>query len=84
MSLLPRLSVIVADLAVLIATWVRTAGIYREASRVKLRVPLVAMLLRDGERLPLLSCKLALTHGSQGTVYFLCGDLSAMYSTQLS
>ena len=43
-------SAVSADLAVIVVTWSRTYGLWREASRQGESSPLVSIVLRDGER----------------------------------
>lgn len=43
-----RLAVIVADALVIVLTWIKTWGTYREALRHGFSVPLASLLLRDG------------------------------------
>ncbi|KAI0685094.1 hypothetical protein BC835DRAFT_1421587 [Cytidiella melzeri] len=43
-----RGSIILADVIVLVVTWVKTVGTVREASRINIKVPLSEILLRDG------------------------------------
>lgn len=48
-SLACRISLIVADVMVLGATWMKAMKTVREARRLKMRVPLSEVLIRDGE-----------------------------------
>lgn len=48
-SLSTRIALILADIIVLVVTWIRAIGVVREASRIKVRVPLGQVLIRDGE-----------------------------------
>lgn len=50
-SLAGRISLIIADAIVLGVTWMKTARTTRQARRMKIRVPLNEVLLRDGEPL---------------------------------
>ncbi|KAI0684057.1 hypothetical protein BC835DRAFT_1294107, partial [Cytidiella melzeri] len=49
MSLSTRGCVILADVIVLVVTWIKTFGTVREASRLKIKVPLSEIMIRDGE-----------------------------------
>ena len=74
-SLATRISLIMADLLVLVVTWKRAAGTMREAARAKIRVPLSEVLIRDGERHPFIwLVTRALRYGydaNVGTFFFL-------------
>ncbi|KAI0769544.1 hypothetical protein BC629DRAFT_790526 [Irpex lacteus] len=48
LSLISRISVIAADILVLVVTWMKTARSYSEARRLKIETPLSMMLIRDG------------------------------------
>ncbi|THG96480.1 hypothetical protein EW026_g5359 [Hermanssonia centrifuga] len=47
-SLATRLAVVLADILVLVLTWMKTFGTRREASRIHIEVPMVTLLIRDG------------------------------------
>ena len=48
-SLSTRLSVVLSDVLLLVATWWKTAGTRREARKAQIRTPLMTLLIRDGE-----------------------------------
>lgn len=47
-TLLTRLSLIVADIIVLIVTWIKTFSLFKEASRLGIHMGISETLLRDG------------------------------------
>ncbi|KAI0086790.1 hypothetical protein BDY19DRAFT_329647 [Irpex rosettiformis] len=47
-SLGTRISVTIGDILVLLVTWSKTAKLYREAQRLKIKAPLATLLFRDG------------------------------------
>ena len=49
MSITTRLSAIIADILTLVLTWSKTWATYREARAIQMKVPLITLLLRDGE-----------------------------------
>ncbi len=55
-SLATRLAVVLADILVLVLTWMKTFGTRREASRIHIEVPMITLLIRDG----MFSCGLLL------------------------
>lgn len=59
-----RTCVITSDVIVLVITWVKTFKIKREAVRNNVSVPLVSMLLRDGESPLALLSNLRYTEGN--------------------
>ena len=73
-SLVARMAVIVADIIVLVATWYRAVGTFRDSRRLGIKVPLYEILLRDG------LCTSSLCDESEcspgvvvlGTLFFLC------------
>lgn len=48
-SYMARISVIAGDVLALSVTWWKTLGIVREATRLKIKVPLGMVLIREGE-----------------------------------
>lgn len=48
-SLISRGAVIIADIIVLTVTLAKTLGTFREARRLSFQVPLVEILVRDGQ-----------------------------------
>ena len=49
MTLVTRLSAILADIVVLVATLLKTWSTYRESLRAGLNVPIASLLIRDGK-----------------------------------
>lgn len=48
-SLATRIAVIIGDVLVLLVTWSKTAQLYRESRRLRIKAPLATLLFRDGE-----------------------------------
>lgn len=73
-ALCTRSVVIIADIIVILVTWLKTGRAYREARRQKVNAPLSRLLLRDGQSRyqgSIQSSIWALVYDVVGTIYFL-------------